>query len=311
MKIIISGAFGFVGRNLIEYFSKDESIRIIAVDLQQPPEYEHLQYYEWKNLYDIEAEPSDIIIHLAGLAHDTKATNEASYYFEINVGLTKKIFDYFMQSSANKFVFFSSVKAAADTLHGTVLTEDIIPNPHTPYGRSKLEAEQYILSKPIPEAKRVYILRPAMIHGPGNKGNLNLLYSILRRGIPYPLGAFQNERSFTTISNLLFLLGRLLELEVESGVYNVCDDENLSTSEIVQLINKSLGKPDKIWGVPQSLVRILANIGDIIHLPLNSERLEKLTESYVVSNQKIKEAIRIESLPVNASAGLAMTLDSF
>jgi nucleoside-diphosphate-sugar epimerase len=305
--ILITGINGFVGTNIYNGFKT--KIKITGLDIfedDSKPNCKTFPWNEFSNLPNVDA-----IIHLAGMAHDMKGTNEAAKYFEINVGLTQKIYDYFLESSAQKFIYFSSVKAAADAMHGAVLTETVMPNPQTPYGKSKLEAEQYILSKPIPEGKRVYILRPAMIHGPGNKGNLNLLYSILRRGIPYPLGAFHNERSFTTISNLLFVLESLLELEVGSGIYNVCDDESLATSEIVQLINKSLGNPDKIWSIPQSLIRIMANIGDIIHLPLNSERLEKMTESYVVSNQKIKEAIQVESLPVNASTGLAMTLDSF
>ena len=82
-----------------------------------------------------------------------------------------------------------------------ILTEDTIPNPKTHYGISKLQAENYILDQKLPEGKRVYILRPCMIHGPGNKGNLNLLYTLVKKGFPWPLGAFENQRSFLSIDN--------------------------------------------------------------------------------------------------------------
>jgi len=82
------------------------------------------------------------------------------------------IFDWFLQSTATKFIFFSSVKAAANSVDG-ILTEDFVPNPTSLYGESKLAAESYLLNH-LPDDKQVYILRPCMIHGPGNKGYLNL-----------------------------------------------------------------------------------------------------------------------------------------
>lgn len=109
-----------------------------------------------------------------------------------------------MASPARKFIFFSSVKAAADFVPGDLLTEDIVPHPVGPYGESKIKAEEYILNHPAYE-KQVYILRPCMIHGPGNKGNLNLLHQVIKKGIPWPLGAFENRRSFTSIGNLILL----------------------------------------------------------------------------------------------------------
>ncbi|MGD4786433.1 NAD-dependent epimerase/dehydratase family protein, partial [Xanthomonas citri pv. citri] len=122
---------------------------------------------------------ADAIIHLAGKAHDTKNTSEESDYYQINTELTKVLFDKFLQSDIKDFIFFSSVKAAADTVEG-VLTEEVEPNPKTPYGDSKIKAEQYLLSQELPSGKRVIIIRPCMIHGKGNKGNLNLLYKVVR-----------------------------------------------------------------------------------------------------------------------------------
>ena len=307
MGILISGINGFVGTNMYNYFNS--KLEIFGLDISSSRSKKECRIYNWTDLSEIP--DVDCIIHLAGMAHDTMGATDEAKYFRINVGLTIQIFDYFLKSSAKKFIFFSSVKAVADTLNQVVLTEEAVPNPQTPYGKSKLEAEKYIMSKHLPKEKLVYILRPAMIHGPGNKGNLNLLFSILKKGIPYPLGAYHNARSFTSIHNLLYILEKLLKLDVQTGIYNVCDDESLSTSEIAQVINQSLGKSDRIWSIPKTIIQAIAGIGDMIHLPLNSERLKKMTESYVVSNSKLKSALEIEELPVCAREGLMDTSRSF
>lgn len=252
----------------------------------------------------------DAIIHLAGKAHDTKNKSAAEVYFKVNTGLTQKIYDYFLASDAKKFIFFSTAKAAADRVEG-VLTEDIVPSPVGPYGESKIKAEEYILSQKLPEGKQFYIFRPCMIHGPGNKGNLNLLYSVVRKGIPWPLGAFENRRTFTSIENICFAVNGVLTKDVPSGIYNMGDDEALSTNELIEEICKSLGKKAHIWKLPKGLMTGIAKVGGWLHLPLNSDRLQKLTENYVSSNSKIKKALGVDKMPVDARTGLQTTLESF
>jgi len=172
-------------------------------------------------------------------------------------------------------------------------------------------AEQYIFSKEIPEGKRVYVLRPCMIHGPGNNGNLKLLYKIVLKSIPWPLGAFENKRSFCSIDNLLFVINELIEREdVPSGIYNIADDEPLSTNEIIGLFAQSQNSKPKIWKISRSLIEKAARFGDKLHLPFNSERLHKLTSSYVVSNAKLKVALG-KPLPVSSREGLIKTFKSF
>ena len=188
------------------------------------------------------------------------------------------------------------------------------PKPKGPYGESKIAAEQYIFSKEDvreKEGKSVFVLRPCMIHGPGNKGNLNLLFAVVRRGIPWPLGAFENRRSFTSIGNLTFAVEHLLAGEAASGVYNMCDDEALSTNELITLICTTIGKKPRIWHLSKPFMECVAKIGSVAHLPLNTERLQKLTENYVASNSKIKQAIGVERMPVRAAEGLEQTIKSF
>ncbi len=313
MKILITGVHGFVGSNLVKALSKQHTI--YGLDIISPAK-EGVRYtFSWDYLDKEDGIPEvDAIIHLAGKAHDTKNQSAAEVYFKVNTDLTKKIFDYFLvHDNIKKFVFFSTAKAAADKVEG-VLTEDVVPAPVGPYGESKIAAEKYILSNTDltdKTNKRVYIFRPCMIHGPGNKGNLNLLYGVVKKGMPWPLGAFENCRTFTSIENVCFAVNGVLTKDVPSGIYNMGDDEALSTNELIEEICRSLGKKAHIWKLPKGLMTGIAKVGGMLHLPLDSERLRKLTEDYVSSNAKIKKALGVEKMPVDAREGLRVTLESF
>lgn len=324
MNILITGIHGFVGSNLV--VALKERHNLYGLDIVAPAKEGVVKTFSWKDIEPVSAPMRnlprfDAIIHLAGKAHDTKNRSAAQVYFDINTGLTQKIFDFFLESSARKFIFFSSVKAAADSVVGELLTEDVVPAPVGPYGESKIKAEDYILSKlrmgngewkvTPGNDKQVYILRPCMIHGPGNKGNLNLLYNVVRKGIPWPLGAFENRRSFTSVGNLCYVVEGLLTKDVAGGIYHVGDDEPLSTNELITLMCTALGRKPHIWKLNRSMMEGVAQIGTLLHLPLNTERLRKLTENYVVSNAKIKAALGIDRLPVRAEEGIIRTIESF
>lgn len=306
MKILITGIHGFVGSNLVKAISGSNTI--FGLDIVSPQKEGVVKTFSWDDLGKDSVPEIDAIIHLAGKAHDTKNQSKAEVYFQVNMELTKRIYDYFLKSSAKKFIFFSSIKAAADRVEGEFVDENVVPNPKGPYGESKIAAEQYIQCK---MDKQTYILRPCMIHGPGNKGNLNLLYGVVKKGIPWPLGAFENKRTFTSIDNLCYIIEGLLTKDVESGVYNINDDEAVSTNELIEIICEAMGKKAHIWRIPRAFMEAFAKLGGLLHLPLNPERLQKLTENYVSSNAKIKKALGIEKLPVRAKDGLYKTIQSF
>ena len=316
MKILITGVHGFVGSNLVKYLAPANEI--YGLDIVAPEKEGVVKTYSWDDLDAGQVPSVDAIVHLAGKAHDTKNQAAAEVYFKVNTGLTQKMFDYFLaHSDIRKFVFFSTAKAAADKVDG-VLTEDVVPAPVGPYGESKIKAEEYILEKmeilrqaQDDRTKQVYIFRPCMIHGPGNKGNLNLLYNVVRKGIPWPLGAFENRRTFTSVENICFAVNGVLTKDVPSGIYNMGDDEALSTNELIEEICASLGKKAHIWRLPKGLMNGVAKVGGWLHLPLNPERLRKLTENYISSNAKIKKALGVERMPVDAREGLKVTLESF
>jgi len=292
MKIIITGASGFIGKNLIERFHN-----------------KYLFYtFDRKNSFKIKDE--EVVIHLAGKAHDLKKTANPQEYYDANASLTKEVYDEFIESKAKVLITMSSVKAIVDSTEN-IITEETIENPQTHYGKSKLQADQYILSKPIPKGKRIYILRPCMIHGKGNKGNLNLLYKLITKRIPWPLGTFNNKRSYCSIENLLFVIQELINnSEIPSGIYTIADDDALSTNEVITLIGRTTNIKTRIYSIPRILVKIIAKIGDLTYLPLNSERLQKLTESYIVDNSKIKKALN-KPLPVTSEEGLIQTFKFF
>ena len=301
---IITGSSGFVGSNLSSYLEKKHK-KVLGVS-RSPTDGE----VNYKKINITLLNNSNSFVHLAGKAHDLKKTSEDKDYYEVNTELTKRLFDQFLKSDCETFIYMSSVKAVADQVDG-VLTENVKPNPITVYGKSKLAAEEYILSRKNQKNKRVYILRPCMIHGPNNKGNLNLLYSFVSKGIPYPFGKYLNRRSFVSVENLCFIIKELIDnTKIESGIYNIADDTSLSTIDLVQVISEVLCKPTRILKLPKLFVRFIAKVGDLLPIPINSERLLKLTDNYEVSNLKIKNAIK-KKLPLSSSEGIKNTIATF
>ena len=301
---IITGNKGFVGSNLEKYLRlrNKQTKGVSRKPIGDEVNYENLNLQKNNSIKSF--------IHLAGKAHDLKKTSKDKEYFDVNTELTKMLFDQFLESSCEVFIFMSSVKAATDSTF-SILKEDGKSNPISVYGKSKLAAENYILSKEIPKHKRVYILRPCMIHGPNNKGNLNLLYSFVSKGVPYPFGKYENKRSFVSVENLCFIINEIIDnTTIESGIYNIADDTSLSTIDLVQIISELLYKPTRILKLPKLFVQFIAKIGDFLPILINSERLLKLTENFEVSNLKIKKAIQ-KNLPLSSKEGIIKTVNSF
>lgn len=302
--IMVSGSTGFVGRNLTPFLEKG-GWKVIPLSRKQNTE----NTITYDRLDKTDFDQSNAFIHLAGKAHDLKNTSLDEEYYEVNTELTKTLFDLFLESNCKTFIYFSSVKAVADQVEG-ILTEEHPYQPETVYGKSKALAEQYLLSKELPKDKRLYILRPCMIHGPGNKGNLNLLYKVVLKGMPYPLAAFKNKRSFVSINTINTVIHQLLTQLPHTDTFNMADDDAISTNELIETIASAIGKKPKLMAVNPSLINAVAGLGSILKLPLNKERLQKLTESYQVSNKKIKAALHMTT-PLDTKIGLETTIKSF
>ena len=288
MKILISGAYGFVGTNLCRYLVKHGhtclALDIVSAKRDDVP---YKAFYSWDDLGSIDFSGVDAVVHLAGKAHDLKNVSDPKSYFDVNVGLTERLFNV-CGGVVPRFIYFSSSKAA---------------EANTPYGKSKLAAEHFLSGRAI-------ILRPAMIHGPGNKGNLNLLWNVVKRGFPWPLAGFDNRRSFTSIGNACSVVEALC-VNGENGIYPLADDEMLSTNRLIELMSEVYGCQPHLLCLPKGLMRFVAKVGDILHLPLTTERLYKLTEDNFVDNSALKKLLGWSEMPIRAEDGMRETLKSF
>jgi nucleoside-diphosphate-sugar epimerase len=292
-KILLSGASGFVGINLSKFLI-DLDYCVDSVNIKS-------------GIHPSILENCDVFIHLAGIAHDVKGKYTYEDYLSANYKLTKDLYDIFLKSNAKIFIFFSSIKAVTDH-SDEILTEKIFPNPKTSYGESKLLAENYILNHSCKENQKAFIIRPCMIHGKNNKGNLNDLYKFIKFGLPWPFGLYENKRSFCSIDNLLFVMEKLISIDnIQSGIYNIADSEPLSTNEVVAMIANSQNRKLNKINIPIKLIKLLGRLGDLFNLPFNSLKIEKLTQNFVVSNHEILKQINT-SLPLTAKEGLAKTL---
>ena len=294
-KTIILGSSGFIGQNLIKRNPNSEGVS--------------LRDGNWKN----QISDAEVIINLVGKAHDHKGTATEQDFRYANVDLAKEIFNEFLKSNAKLLIHISSIAAQEEFESSKPLKEENQCHPFSSYGKTKREAEEWLLQQNLPEKKKLIILRPPMVHGEGDKGNLGLLYKLISKGIPYPLASFDNKRSFISIDNFSYFINQIIENKelLENGIYHISDDEAVSTKEIIEIIKKVENNNTLNLSLPKVLVKFLAKIGDIIPLPLNTKRLKKMTGDLEVSNQKIKNALGITQLPISAKKGIEITIKSF
>ena len=298
IKISVLGSSGFIGQNLVQ--SLTNTYKVDQVSLREK---------DWQGKLG----KSEVLINLIGKAHDHKGTATEQDFYYANVELAKQIFNAFKESNASLLIHISSLAALEELESNHELHEEDVPNPKSWYGKSKREAEKWLLAQDLPTHKKLIILRPPMVHGEGDKGNLGLLYKLISKGIPYPLASFNNERSFISIDNFNFFIQEIIQKQdnLKSGIYHIADDQPIATSTIISIIKKIENKNIPNLSLPKSLIKFIAKIGDVIPIPLNSIRLKKMTSNLVLSNKKIKTALGITSLLYTAEEGMYKTIKSF
>ncbi|REG98250.1 NAD-dependent epimerase/dehydratase family protein [Flavobacterium aquicola] len=296
--VIIFGSSGFLGKNLSQELQKEYFVNSVF-----------LRQADWKSTIP----KSDVFINLIGKAHDHDGVAKENDFYFANVELTKKIFEVFKTSNAKLLIHISSLAAIEELASVKPLIEEDECNPNSWYGKSKRMAEKWLLEQQLPVDKKVIIIRPPMIHGSGDKGNLSLLYKLVSRGFPYPLASFENRRSFISIDNFNFFIKAIIKNaeKINTGIFHIADDETISTKEIINIIKNTSNKKITNLVLPKSLIRSIAKIGDFIPIPLNTVRLKKLTSDLTVSNQKIKSVLNIRKLPLTAEEGIMKTIYSF
>lgn len=298
MTVGIVGYTGFIGTNLVSYL--DDSNKVVRISLRET---------NWREkLGEV-----DVVINLVGKAHDHKGISTENDYFLANYELTKNIFNAFLETEAKLFIHVSSIAAVEEMESDDYLLEDSVCSPISFYGKSKRAAEVWLLDQHLPFTKKLLVLRPPMVHGAGDKGNLGLLYNLISKGIPYPLSAFDNKRSFISIDNFCFFVKEIIDRRDNSlsGIYHIADDEALSTQDIIHVIKDQINKRVINISIPKNIIYLIARLGDRFSFPLNSKRLKKMTGNLLVSNKKLKEGLGISMLPMSAKSGLQKTIKSF
>lgn len=299
MNVALFGNSGFIGKHLQKSLQLHSEIQNVS-----------LRTEGWE--YSIN-EKTEVYINLIGKAHDHRGLVTIEEFRIANVELAKQIFDVFKRSDAKLMIHISSLAALEEIESNMDLTETENCRPQSVYGITKREAEKWLLAQKLPCGKKLIILRPPMVHGEGDKGNLGLLYKFISKGLPYPFSSINNKRSFISIDNFTFFIEKIIfnQDKLSSEIYHICDDEPVSTNEIINIIGEFTNKKISKLKIPKFIIIYFVKIGDFAGLKFYTQKIKKMTGNLVLSNFKIKMALGISSLPLTVEEGLSKTIKSF
>jgi nucleoside-diphosphate-sugar epimerase len=237
------------------------------------------------------------VVHLGALAHrtDPRRQPDEREFMEVNAAGTGRLAEAAVRSgNVRRFVFVSSIGAVAET-SDDVVDEATPPRPVSPYGRSKLAGERALRSALGGSSTEWCVLRPVLAYGPGNPGNMARLLKLVRTGVPLPLGGIRNRRSFVFVGSLVDAIERAAAPGAAGGVFNVADDEAVSTPELIRLVAAAAGRKARLWTAPRWSLGLAAGCGDAasalgIRTGVDSYSLRRLEESLEVSNRALRAA---------------------
>lgn len=301
----MTGGAGFIGQHLVERLLRDRlSVRVLL-------RREGASRPEWLPAVEVvtgdvrdplamksAAAGCDTVIHLAGKAHVlTEVRGDEEEYRAVNAEGTRHVLEGAVAGGARSVVLFSSVKAMGEG-GSRCLDESFDGPPETPYGRSKLAAERVVLDGGLQAGLHVVCLRLPLVYGPGNKGNLYRMMTVIDRGLFAPLPEVNNRRSMVHVSNVVEAAMLAATNPAANGqCYIVTDGRPYSTRELYEMICRGLGKRVPRWHVPVGLLKALARMGNAIGrirgkpVLFDSDVLEKLIGSAWFSSEKISREL--------------------
>ena len=299
VRVLLSGAGGFIGCRLCESLNTD---KFFIKALTRMP---LIGFDDGENvLLDLVADkyPDDLcagidtIFHLAGKAHALAETHqEEAEYFQINTEVTRKLLEAAKQAGVQKFIYFSSVKAVGDS-YIQPMGESVQTPADTPYGQSKYAAEQLVLHGGY--VPHPVVIRPSMVYGNTEKGNLPRMIQAIRRGVFPPLPDTHNCRSMVHVDDVVKAAILAAEKPEAAGqIYIVTDGQEYSTRQIYDWIRVALGKSPLNAAIPMGLLKVLAKAGDGIgrvlgrRFQFDSDALDKLSGSAWYSSAKIQREL--------------------
>ena len=264
MRVLVTGASGFVGRALTLRLSQSAEFDVVAAVRSKPPLVDattasaavHIvgevdATTEWRAaLQGVNA-----VVHLAARVHLMKdtASDPLREFRRVNVQGTVRLARQAAEAGLGRFIFVSSIGVNGGQTFDRPFTADDVPAPHTSYAVSKFEAEAALREIAHETGMEVTIVRPPLVYGPGAPGNFGTLMRTLRRGVPLPLGSVGNRRSFVSIENLVDLLATLVEHPAAANqTFMVSDGEDLSTTELLRRLGRALGRPARLIPLPAS-----------------------------------------------------------
>ncbi len=296
-KILVTGVGGFIGKRLYSYLHPQSQYirtlgRKVSSEFRDNFEFDLASgFLPARFCLDI-----DTIFHLAGKAHAlAESRQDTNDYFQINTEGTRKLLEAAKQAGVKKFIYFSSVKAVGDS-DIQPMDESATSVADTPYGQSKYAAEQLVLHGGY--VPHPVVIRPSMVYGDTEKGNLPQMVKAVAKGLFPPLPETHNRRSMVHVDDVVNAAILAAENPRAAGqIYIVTDGQAYSTRQIYDWIREALGKPPVDWSVPYPLLDALAKSGDVIgalsrrRFPLDSDALQKLTGSAWYSSAKIEREL--------------------
>ncbi len=299
---LVTGANGFIGRHLVQSLENHEKkINALTRNRKKLILNNNANIFEG-DIFDEKVlrkavDNVEIVFHLVAKTHDLSNVDNMKDYFYINVEGTRKLLDACINSKIKHFVYFSSVKTMAEEGKHT-LDETYDCTPTTPYGESKLVAENLVLEYGKKYGFKTTILRLPLVYGPGNKGNVYNMIAAIDNGRFVMMGLGQNKRSMVYVGNVVDAAFTVVGREIaDKKIYLITDGVDYSVKDLYRLIAKGLSKKTLPFYVPMCIAKLLAIAGDIggkmirRSLPFNSESLRKLTGSLTFSSQRIQEEI--------------------
>ena len=279
MKLLFTGASGFLGNNI--YSLLEEKYVIETVGITSKDNYNVNLAWEIPNLTGT----FDVVFHAAGKAHSIpKTEEEKQVFFDVNFQGTKNLCTALENSGIPKAFIFISTVAVYGCDSGENITEEHPLNGTTPYALSKIKAEKYLEGWCAMHNVKLSILRPSLIAGPNPPGNLGAMIHGIKNGKYLSIAGGKARKSVLMVQDIANLLPMLIE---KGGIYNVCDSYQPSFRELEMVICKQLNKKRPI-SIPYWLAKSMAVVGDCLgeKAPINSLKLRKITSSLTFSNEK-------------------------
>jgi nucleoside-diphosphate-sugar epimerase len=308
--ILITGATGFIGSHLLPQLEQKNyeitiTLRTSSLTLDHHKQI-HIENIDNQTNWQNALENTDVVIHMGARAHILKESvaNPEAEFDRINHQGTVNLVRQSIKAGVKHFIFLSSI-GAVTTLSDTIIDEYSPCNPDTPYGKSKLKAETGIEKLCENSTMTWTILRPTLVYGVNNPGNMERLLALTTKGLPLPLGSIQNFRSLVYVGNLVDAIATCIDHpNAKNQTFIVSDGEDLSTPELIRRIGKAMNKTPLLLPIPSSLIKIGTQLLG------KGEVGDRLLGSLQVDSSKIQQVLNWTP-PYTLDEGLKITADWF